>query len=39
MRIAKRRFLEVGYACGGALASKVVLLARNRVISSVSPLI
>jgi hypothetical protein len=28
-------FLEVGYPCGGTLALKVVLLARNRVISSV----
>ena len=32
--IAKLRFLETGWACGGALASKVGLLARNRMISS-----
>ena len=29
-RIAMRRLLETGWACGGALVSKVVLLARNR---------
>jgi hypothetical protein len=29
------RLIETGWACGGALAVKVVLLARNRVISSV----
>jgi hypothetical protein len=29
------RFLEVGYACGGALALRLILLARNRVISGV----
>jgi hypothetical protein len=33
-RIAKRRLIENDWACGGALASKVVSLARNRVISS-----
>ena len=27
---AKQRLIETGWACGGALASKVVLLARNR---------
>jgi hypothetical protein len=35
-RIAKRRFLEVGCACGGALPLQVVLPARNRVISGVA---
>jgi len=35
-RIAKRRLIETDWACGGALALQVVLLARNRVISSVS---
>jgi len=29
-RIAMLRFLEVGCACGGALALQVVSLARNR---------
>ena len=29
------RLIETGWACVGALASKVTLLARNRVISSV----
>ena len=29
------RLIEIGWACGGALASKVTLPARNRVISSV----
>jgi len=31
-----QRLIEIGCACGGALALKVVSLARNRVISSVS---
>jgi hypothetical protein len=31
-----QRLIENGWACGGALALKVVSLARNRVISSVS---
>jgi len=31
---AMLRFLEVGCACGGVLALRVALLARNRVISS-----
>jgi len=34
-RIAKQRLIENDWACGGALALKVALLARNRVISSV----
>jgi len=34
-RIAKRRLIEPGWAYSGALVSKVILLARNRVISSV----
>jgi hypothetical protein len=29
------RLIEIGWACGGVLALCVVLLARNRVISSV----
>jgi hypothetical protein len=37
-RIAKLRFIENDWACDGALALQVVLLARNRVISSVRPL-
>ena len=36
-RIAKPRFLEIGCACGVTLASKVALLARNRVMGGVSP--
>jgi hypothetical protein len=36
-RIAKRRLIETGWTCGGALALRVVLPARNRVISSVEP--
>lgn len=35
-RIAILRFLEVGYACSGTLALRVVLLARSRVTLSVS---
>jgi len=35
-RIAKQRLIENGWACGVTLASKAALLARNRVISSVS---
>jgi len=35
-RIATRPFLEIGRACGGTLALKVFLLARNRVNSGVS---
>jgi hypothetical protein len=38
-RIAKQRLIETGWACGVTLASKVVLLARNRVISSVRTLL
>jgi len=34
-RIAKQRLIENDWAYGGALASKVTLLTRNRVISSV----
>jgi len=37
-RIAKRRLIETGWACGGTLALQVVLPARNRVISSVGRL-
>jgi hypothetical protein len=33
-----QRLIEVGCACGGMLPLKVILLARNRVISSVSTL-
>jgi hypothetical protein len=33
------RFLEIGCACGVALASKVVLLARNRVMGGVGRLV
>jgi len=32
---AKLRFLEISWACGVALASKVALLARNRVMGGV----
>jgi hypothetical protein len=35
-RIAMQRLIEIGWACGVTLALKVALLARNRVISSVS---
>jgi hypothetical protein len=35
---AKQRLIETGWACGGVLALQVVLLARNRVISSVGRL-
>jgi hypothetical protein len=36
---SKQRLIEISWACGGALVLKVVLLARNRVISSVSTLV
>jgi hypothetical protein len=34
-RIAKQRLIETGWACDSALVLQMVLLARNRVISSV----
>jgi hypothetical protein len=38
-RIAMQRLIEIDWACGGVFALKVALLTRNRVISSVSPLV
>jgi hypothetical protein len=35
-RIAKRRLIEIGWACGGTMALKVTLLTRNRMISSIA---
>ena len=37
-RIAMQRLIRIGWTCGGALALKVVWLARNRVSSSVREL-
>jgi len=37
-RIAKRRLIETGWACGDTLTLRVVSLARNRVISIVGRL-